>query len=216
MTVDTLTIVETPRLRLRTWCDEDLAPFAAMNADPRVMRHFAAVLDRDESDAGAGRIRARMAERGFGLWAVSVLGGAEFIGFVGLTRPLFETRFTPCIEIGWRLAFEHWGRGYATEAARGALAYAFGLMGLDEVVSMAVPANRPSLSVMRHLGMTYSPADDFLHPLLPEGHPLRPHVLHRLKRSEWKGGPGQGGEYLGQYGSSPHLSYVTHPGGDRA
>ena len=179
--------VETPRLRLRAWCDEDLAPFAALNADPRVMEYYPAVLDTGESDAMAGRIRARMAEQGVGLWAVSVTGGADFIGFVGLSRPLFETRFTPCVEIGWRLAFEHWGRGYATEAAQGALAHAFGPLGLDEIVAMAVPANRRSLAVMRRLGMTRSPADDFLHPSLPDGHPLQPHVLHRLRRSEWEG-----------------------------
>ena len=178
-------VIETPRLQLRTWCDEDFAPFAALNADPCVMRYYPALLDRGESDALAGRIRARMAEQGSGLWAVSVRNGADFIGFVGLSRPLFETHFTPCVEVGWRLAFEHWGHGYATEAARGALAHAFGPLGLHEVVSMAVPANRRSLAVMRRLGMTRSPSDDFLHPSLPEGHPLQPHVLHRLKRSDW-------------------------------
>lgn len=192
MSTEALTVVETPRLRLRTWCDEDLAPFAAMNADPCVMHHFPAVLNRDESDAAAGRIRAQMAEQDIGLWAVSVRDGADFIGFVGLSRPLFETRFTPCVEVGWRLACEHWGHGYATEAARGVLAHAFGPLDLDEVVSMAVPANQPSLAVMRRLGMTRSPADDFLHPSLPVGHPLQPHVLYRLKRSEWTGAPGQG------------------------
>lgn len=206
MTIETLTIVETLRLRLRTWCDEDLAPFAAMNADPRVMRYFSGVLDRDESDAMVGRICARMAERGFGLWAVSVLGGADLIGFVGLTSPPFETRFTPCVEIGWRLAFEHWGQGYATEAAHGALAYAFGPMGLNEVVSMAVPANQSSLAVMRRLGMTCSPADDFLHPLLPEKHPLRPHVLYRLRRSQWTGAPGHGGGISEQDLADRHTS----------
>ena len=180
-----MTVIETPRLRLRHWRDEDLAPFAALNADPRVMRHYPARLDRSESDAQAGRIRAYMAEQGIGLWAVSVRGGAGFIGFVGLSRPRFETRFTPCVEVGWRLAHEHWGCGYATEAARAALAHGFGPLGLDEVVAMAVPANRRSLAVMRRLGMTRSPADDFLHPSLPDGHPLQPHVLHRLKRSEW-------------------------------
>lgn len=179
-------VIETPRLRLRHWRDEDLAPFAALNADPRVMRHYPAVLNRSESDAVAGRIRARMEEQGIGLWAVSVAGRAEFIGFVGLSRPLFKTRFTPCVEVGWRLAFEHWGRGYATEAARAALAHGFGSPGLDEIVAMAVPANRRSLAVMRRLGMTRSRVDDFLHPSLPDGHPLQPHVFHRLKRSEWK------------------------------
>lgn len=185
MTADTgLVVIETLRLRLRLWRDEDLAPFAALNADPCVMRHYPAVLDPGESDALVGRIRVRMAEHGFGLWAVSVRNGADFIGFVGLSRPLFETHFTPCVEVGWRLAVEHWGHGYATEAARGVLAHAFGPLGLNEVVSMAVPANGRSIAVMRRLGMTRSPDDDFLHPSLPKGHPLQPHVLYRLERSD--------------------------------
>lgn len=164
-----------------------------MNADPRVMRHYRAVLDRAESDAQAERIGLYMVKNGIGLWAVSVLGGADFIGYVGLTRPPFETHFTPCVEIGWRLAFEHWGQGYATEAARGAMAHAFGPLGLDEVVSMTVPANGRSLAVVHRLGMTRSPSDDFLHPSLPKGHPLQPHVLFRLNRSEWTDAPGRDG-----------------------
>jgi RimJ/RimL family protein N-acetyltransferase len=182
MTVDT---IATPRLRLRSWRDEDLAPFAALNADPRVMEHFPRTLDRAESDAAASRIRGLFAVQGFGFWAVEVTGVADFIGFVGLSMPTFEAHFTPCAEIGWRLAAEHWGRGYATEAASVVLARAFGPLGLGEVVAFTVPANRQSRKVMERLGMSRSPADDFEHPTLPEGHRLRPHVLYRLSRADW-------------------------------
>jgi RimJ/RimL family protein N-acetyltransferase len=109
----------------------------------------------------------------FGFWAVEVVGGAEFVGFVGLAAPSFQAHFTPCIEIGWRLAFEHWGRGYATEAARAAVECGFQRLGLGEIVAFTVPANWRSRRVMERLGMTHYPEDDFDHPLLPEGHPLR-------------------------------------------
>jgi RimJ/RimL family protein N-acetyltransferase len=179
---DSVATLRTSRLLLRAWCDEDLAPFAALNADLRVMAHFPGTLDRTASDALAARIRAELAHDGFGLWAVEVPGVAPFVGFVGLRAPEFSTHFTPCVEIGWRLAFAHWGRGYATEAARAAVAHAFGPLGLDEVVSFTVPANARSRVVMGRLGMTRSPADDFDHPKFPEDHPLRRHVLYRLRR----------------------------------
>ena len=175
----------TPRLLLRPWRDADLAPFAALNADPRVMEFFPKLLARAESDAMVERLRAHFDRHGFGLWAVEVAGGAPFIGFVGLAVPRFEAHFTPCVEIGWRLAAEHWGRGYATEAAGAALDFAFGRLGLDEAVSFTTAANRRSRAVMERLGMTHAPADDFEHPSLPEGHALRPHVLYRLTRSQW-------------------------------
>jgi RimJ/RimL family protein N-acetyltransferase len=169
----------TPRLRLRPWRDEDLAPFAEMNADPKVMEFLPKPLDRAESDALAARIRDHFACRGFGLWAVEVPGVADFIGFVGLSVPTFEAHFTPCVEVGWRLASEYWGRGYATEAARAALDYGFRRLELAEIVSFTVPANLRSRRVMERIGMIHSPADDFDHPALPEGHPLRRHVLYR-------------------------------------
>ena len=172
----------TPHLLLRPWRDEDLAPFAALNADPRVMEHFPGTLDRDASDALAAEIRAELERSGFGLWAVEVPRVAPFIGFVGLSEPDFDAPFTPCVEIGWRLAFAHWGKGYATEAARAAVAHAFGPLRLEELVSFTAPANLRSRAVMERLGMTRSPADDFDHPKLPDGHPLRRHVLYRLRR----------------------------------
>lgn len=176
----------TERLRLRAWTEDDLAPFAALNADPRVMAHFPKCLDRAESDAMVARIHAHLARHGFGWWAVEVPAVARFIGFVGLSVPSFQAPFTPCVEIGWRLAAEHWGRGYATEAARAALAFGFNDVGLEEIVSFTAPANLPSRAVMERLGMTRNPADDFEHPNLPSGHALRRHVLYRLRRSDWK------------------------------
>jgi RimJ/RimL family protein N-acetyltransferase len=176
--------IDAERLRLRLWRDEDLAPFAALNADPRVMEHYPKMLDRAESDAAAARIRTRLSERSSGLWAVEVPGVADFIGYVGLSEPAFQARFTPCVEIGWRLAFEHWGKGYATEAAKAVLTYAFGALGLEEVVSFTVPPNHRSRRVMERLGMRRSPDDDFDHPNLPANHPLRAHVLYRLSRAD--------------------------------
>jgi RimJ/RimL family protein N-acetyltransferase len=179
-------ILTTARLRLRQWREEDLAPFAALNADPQVMEFFPKVLTRAESDVVAGRIRDHFARHGFGLWAVEAPGAAAFVGFVGLAVPSFEAHFTPCVEIGWRLAREHWGHGYATEAATAALAFGFGDRALEEIVAFTVPANISSRRVMGRLGMRRSPADDFEHPAIADGHPLRSHVLYRLRRADWK------------------------------
>lgn len=172
----------TERLCLRPWRREDLPHFAALNADPRVMEHFSKLLTCEESDRQAAGAVAHCQKHGFGPWAVEVVGVADFIGFVGLSIPTFEAHFTPCVEIGWRLAFEHWGHGYATEAARAATDHGFRSLGLDEIVAFTVPANWRSIRVMQHLGMTRSAADDFDHPRLPPGHSLRRHVLYRLKR----------------------------------
>jgi RimJ/RimL family protein N-acetyltransferase len=173
--------LRTPRLVLRQWRDDDLAPFAELNADPEVMLHFPSVLTRAQSDAFALGARTHIATLGWGLWAVEVLDEAPFIGFVGLSRPRFEAHFTPAVEIGWRLAREHWGNGYATEAARAATSFAFDKLGLEEILSFTTVANEPSRRVMERLGMTHDPADDFDHPLLAHGHPQRRHVLYRLR-----------------------------------
>lgn len=170
------------RIVLRGWSGDDLQPFADLNSDPRVMEHYPAALTRAESDAFVrDRIVAQFAERGFGLWALEVPGVTPFAGYVGLQVPDFEADFTPCVEIGWRLAFPYWRHGYATEGARLALAFGFVEAGLDEIVSFTVPANRRSVAVMERLGMTFS--GEFDHPRLPPGHGLRRHVLYRLSRS---------------------------------
>jgi ribosomal-protein-alanine N-acetyltransferase len=181
-----MTTLRTERLVLRPWRDEDLEPFAALNGDPRVMEHFPAPLTRAQSDEMAGRIRLRMADQGYGLWAVEVLGAAGFIGFVGLMIPTFEAHFTPCVEVGWRFAHAHWGHGFAGEGASAALTHAFGPLGLTEVVAMTVPANLRSRRVMEKLGMHRSESDDFDHPKLIEGHALRRHVLYRVTRADWE------------------------------
>jgi RimJ/RimL family protein N-acetyltransferase len=173
--------LRTARLLLRHWRAEDREPFAAINADAQVAAYLPAPLTRDQSDALAARIEAHFVRHGFGLWAVEVPGAAPFIGFVGLSVPTFEAHFTPCVEVGWRLAPSFWRQGYATEAARASLALGFGVLGLAEIVSFTVPANRPSRRVMEKIGMTHDPADDFDHPALPAGHPLRRHVLYRIR-----------------------------------
>ena len=179
-----MTAMRTPRLLLRPWRDTDLAPFAALNADPEVRRWFAGTLTREESDAQAARIQDDIATHGFGFWAAEAPGTAPFIGFVGLKHVTFAAPFAPAVEIGWRLARAHWGQGYATEAARAALAHAFGPLNLPEVVSFAVPGNLPSRRVMERIGMKRDPEGDFDYPLLPEGHPFRRTVLYRAARDE--------------------------------
>lgn len=178
--------LRTPRMLLRGWRPADRAPFAALNVDPRVMRFMPRPLSRAESDRLADRIEAGFARRGFGLWAVELPGELPFAGFVGLDLPGFEAPFTPCVEIGWRLAAPLHGRGLATEAAREVLRFAFQEAGLDELVSFTSEANLASRRVMEKLGMRRDPAEDFLHPALPPDHPLRPHVLYRLPRSLWR------------------------------
>jgi RimJ/RimL family protein N-acetyltransferase len=174
--------LRTERLLLRRWREADREPFAALNADPAVMEHFPATMSRAESDGLVDRIEAAFEERGFALWAVEVAVDGGFAGFVGLAQVRFEARFTPAVEVGWRLARERWGRGYATEAARAVIAFGFEEVGLEEIVSFTAPVNVRSWRVMERLGMTRDPAGDFDHPAVPPGHPLRRHVLYRLAR----------------------------------
>jgi len=178
--------LRTARLVLRRWRDSDCEPYAALNADPLVTERLAGPLTRDESDAMIDKIEDSFEERGFGLWAVEVVDGPGFIGFVGLNVPSFEAEFTPCVEVGWRLAREAWRRGYATEAARRAIADGFTRVGLDEIVSFTTPRHAKSRAVMERLGMTHDPAGYFGHPNLPEGHRLHEHVLYRLSAAAWR------------------------------
>ena len=178
----------TPRLRLRHWRDADRQPFASLNADPEVMRYFPAPLAASDSDRFLDRMTAASTEHGFGLWALELRATGEFIGMTGLAHHSFPAHFNPSWEVGWRLARSAWGSGYATEAARAALRFGFIEAGLDEVVSMTSVLNLPSRRVMRRIGLHRDPADDFEHPRVPEGSPLKPHVLYRLTRDEWAAG----------------------------
>jgi RimJ/RimL family protein N-acetyltransferase len=178
-------VLETARLRLRDWRDEDLEPFAAMNADPEVMRFFPSVIDRAESDAGAGRIRAAFDVRGWGFWAAECKDDGRFIGFIGLNVPTWEAHFTPCVDVGWRLARPYHGRGLATEGARRALEFGFRELGLAEIVSITVPDNAPSRNVMHKLGMQHDVGGDFDHPRIAPDSPRRRHVLYRLSREHY-------------------------------
>lgn len=175
---------DTKRLRLRQWCAADREPFAVLNADPKVMEFFPAPLDRAASDAMADRCQSLIAERGWGFWAVETMDTQEFIGFVGLHTPAPELPFSPCVEVGWRLAFQHWGKGFATEAARGALHVGFELLGLPEIVSFTPVRNLRSRAVMDRLGMQET-AGTFEHPHVPLGSVLRQHCLYRLSRTQW-------------------------------
>jgi RimJ/RimL family protein N-acetyltransferase len=183
-------IIETPRLHLRCIQERHFAAFAAMNADPAVMEFFPAPFDYEQSVAMRRRMERHMEEHGHGFWVAESRENREFLGIAGLLVPRFEAHFTPCVEIGWRFARKHWGKGLASEAARSLVDFGFTRLRLDEIVAMTVPDNRRSRRVMERLGMTYSPADDFDLPDLPEGHPLRRHVLYRLARRAWHGPPG--------------------------
>jgi ribosomal-protein-alanine N-acetyltransferase len=189
-------IIDTPRLLLRPWRDEDVDSFAAMFDDPAVMEFLPAQKDRAHIDAIVGRVRAHFDAHGFGWWAAELKrtglrGTGAFIGFVGLSRVPFEAHFTPAVEVGWRMASAYWGKGYATEGARAAMHAGFTQLGLDEIVSFTVPANARSWGVMERIGMTHDPADDFDHPRLPQGDPLRRHVLYRISRARWEETRGQ-------------------------
>ena len=174
---------ETTRLILRQWRPSDRVPFAEMNADPVVMEHYLRPLTADESNAFVDWIEQRWADDGMGLFAVEVKDGPPFIGYVGLDRPTFEAPFMPAVEIGWRLGADHWGRGFATEAATETVRFAFDDVGLSELVSFTTPQNVRSRSVMERIGMTHDPADDFDHPRFMDDNRPRRHVLYRIERS---------------------------------
>ena len=175
----------TDRLTLRRWLPADRIPFARLNADVRVMEYFPKLLTPADSGIMIERIEAHFVHYGFGLWAAELRETPAFIGFIGLNVPAFDPPFTPhthpLVEIGWRLAYDHWGRGLATEGARAVLHHAFNILNFTEIVAFTVPANQRSRRVMEKLGMTHDSADDFDHPRLEEGHPQRRHVLYRIR-----------------------------------
>jgi RimJ/RimL family protein N-acetyltransferase len=175
----------TERLHLRRWRDTDREPFAALNADPEVMRYFAAPLTREVSDASIDGWQRAFDEHGWSNWAAALRTTGELIGFIGLSIPRRVLPFSPCVEIGWRLARAQWGRGYASEGARGALRVGFEQIGLEEIVSFTTQSNRPSRAVMERIGLRDT-GQDFEYPGLPPGHPQRPHCLYKLTAGEWR------------------------------
>lgn len=179
-------VIKTERLIMRPWKEEDFDSFARLNADPRVMEFFPGVLTQEESDQFAKRICIAMKQQGWGLWAVSIPDVADFIGYICLAPVNFVADFTPAAEVGWRLAYDFWNKGYATEGAEAAVKYGFETLQLDEIVSFTAIQNTRSQKVMEKIGMKHHPEEDFDHPKLAEGHWLRRHVLYRLKRNEWK------------------------------
>lgn len=175
------------RLILRPWREDDLDALAQLCADPEVMAHFPSTLDRAGSAQLLDRLMAHQAEHGFTFWCLERREDSAFIGFTGLARVGFEAPFVPAVEIGWRLARPSWGQGYALEAARRALRFAFEALGQEQVVAFTVPANRNSWGLMERLGMRRDASGDFEHPNLPAGHPPRPHLLYRIDREAWDG-----------------------------
>jgi len=185
--VDAISL-HTPRLLMRPWRDADRAAFAALSGDPRVMAYFPRPLTPRESDAQLAEMQAHFVEHGYGWWALQLRSGGSPIGYAGLQWCEFPAPFAPALSIGWRLATEYWGEGYAQEAAQAALTFAFEQLQVEEVVAFSVPANLSSLALMERLGMGYAARDDFEHPWLPPEHPLRHHLLYRLSRRQWKRG----------------------------
>jgi len=184
--------LETDRLLLRAWSDDDLDAFAAMCSDPEVMRHFPNVLTREQSEQLVSRARDKRQKDGFCVSPVEVKSTGEFVGFVGLSRPAYNAPlpFDPCVEIGWRLKRSAWGQGYAGEAARAWLRFGFETIGLSEIVAFTIPANVASRKVMERIGMRRDADGDFLHPNLPQDHPMARHVLYRLDKETWQGAQG--------------------------
>lgn len=175
-------ILETERLILRPWTQEDKKPFAAMNADAEVMRFFPSTVSEEQSNASVDRFIQHQADYSFCFWAAELKSDGRFVGFVGLQHVPDALECAPAVEIGWRLARNTWGQGLAPEGARAALRYGFNVLKLDEIVSLAPKLNKPSLRVMEKIGMTSNPAEDFEHPLLAEDSPLRPCALYRIRR----------------------------------
>jgi RimJ/RimL family protein N-acetyltransferase len=175
-------MLKTERLLLRKWKPTDLEEFARINADPKVCEFLPSVMRYGESNKLAYSIMSHFEKHAFGLWAVERVDIGRFIGFTGLSIPSFTAHFTPCVEIGWRLGSEHWGKGYATEAAKAALAHGFEQLKLPEIVSFTSLRNERSRAVMEKIGMKHNPDDDFFHPRLDHDHPLALHVLYRAKR----------------------------------
>jgi Acetyltransferases, including N-acetylases of ribosomal proteins len=176
-------MLKTSRLLLRQWCAADLEPFAEMNADVRVREYFPGLLSREESDASVKIMTTHIEKNGWGFWAAELQETQEFIGFIGLQTVPYTAQFTPAVEIGWRLAYKYWGKGYATEGAKAALSFGLNTLDLKEIVALTVPNNFRSRHVMEKIGMQRNPEDDFDHPYVVDGNPCKRHVLYRASQA---------------------------------
>lgn len=177
--------IETDRIVLRPWTERDRQPFAELSADPAVMEHLLPMNSREATDGWIDRRMAHLAEHGFSFWALEAKASGAFLGAVGLLKVSYDAHFAPAVEVGWRVSRPFWGQGYATEAAAASIKFGFENFGLSEVVANTVAQNTSSRRVMEKLGMSHNADDDFDHPLIPEGHPLRAQVLYRLPRDRW-------------------------------
>jgi len=180
-----ITELETERLLLRQWCKEDLPGFAELNADPEVMEFYPDLLSRQQSNAAAEKFKTLISKNGWGFWAVESTHDQAFIGLVGLHEPVYKLPVSPCVEIGWRLARTYWGRGYATEAARACLDFAFDQLDLSEVFAFSSVPNMKSRAVMERLDMANIEAN-FDHPIIPHGSPFREHVVYKINQQQWR------------------------------
>ena len=178
--------LHTNRLLLRRWQEDDLAPFAELNSDPVAMEYFPRLMSEAQTESMIEGMEAHFEEHGYGLWALELNLTRAFIGFTGLSVPGFEAAFTPAVEVDWRLFPKYWGSGYATEASREGMRFGFEVAGLEQIVSFTVPANRRSCRVMERIGMTHDPEDDFDHPSLENGSPLKRHVLYKMTVDRWR------------------------------
>lgn len=181
-----ISVIQTPRLILRLWEQGDRQPFFLINQDPQVVAFLRGTLTQEQVNDFMVAANAHQDRHGYTLWAVELKETGQLIGFVGLNYTDWPAHFTPAVEIGWRLGSQYWGQGYATEAAKACLKYAFDCCQLNEIVSFTVPANLNSIKVMQRIGLSRDPHGDFAHPKLPVDHPLSHHVLYRLTAQEYR------------------------------
>lgn len=176
-----MNIIETERLILRTWEEDDMNAYYSLNQDPKVVEFLFKMTSINQARAFIETMNRQFNAHGYTIFALEEKQTGKWIGFTGLNAPVWSERFTPCVEIGWRIRSDCWGHGYATEAAKAILDYGFKMCALDEILAWTVPANIRSIRVMEKIGMMRDFNGDFYHPEIPSGHPLSKHILYRIK-----------------------------------
>lgn len=179
-------MLKTDRLIIRQWQESDITSLSKLNADKEALKYFPRTYTKQETIEFIEKMSDKISKQSYGFFALELRETKEFIGFTGLSNPSYKTPFTPCTEIGWRIHKQFWGKGYAPEAAKACLDYAFNELYLDEIVSFTASLNKPSMRVMEKIGMTRSIHEDFYHPLINKTDPLALHVLYRLKKENFK------------------------------